>query len=292
MVLIMTDLIMEIRDALIQAGISPKKALSQNFMVNSHILQKQIEYAAITKDDTVLEIGAGTGVLTKRLAEKAGKIYSIEYDNQLYNYLSRQFENNENVVIIHGDVLKIDLPEVNKVVANIPYHISSPITFKLLDLKIDVAVLMYQLEFAKRMIAKPGTSDYSRLSVNLQYEANVEILDKISKGNFYPPPRVDSAIVKIIPKKEKLPVDVKYFRVVTRLLFNTKNKLVSAVFYEFFRKLIDKNDRMLIRELINNELTYANTRVRELTINELIKTTDELVITLSNANLLKLLPEK
>lgn len=288
----MNDLIAEIRDALIQAGISPKKALSQNFMVNSDILQRQIDYAEITDDDIVLEIGAGTGVLTKRLAEKAGKIFSIEYDKQLVQYLNNLFRNNEKVTIISGDILKLDLPTVNKVVANIPYHISSPITFKLLDLDIDLAVLMYQLEFAKRMIAKPGTSDYSRLSVNLQYEADVEILEKISKGNFYPPPKVDSAIVKITPKKEKLPVEVRYFRIVTRLLFNTKNKLVSAVLYEFFKKKIQKEKRFDMKNLIDTNITYSNIRVRELTNEELIQITSELVSILESEKLIHLLPTK
>ncbi|NHJ04979.1 MAG: ribosomal RNA small subunit methyltransferase A [Candidatus Heimdallarchaeota archaeon] len=288
----MNDLIAEIRDALIQAGISPKKALSQNFMVNSDILHRQMEYAEITTEDTVLEIGAGTGVLTKRLVEKAGKIFSVEYDKQLVQYLDNLFKNNEKVTIISGDILKLDLPKVNKVVANIPYHISSPITFKLLDLDIDVAVLMYQLEFANRMIAKPGTSDYSRLSVNVQYEANVEILEKVSKGNFYPPPKVDSAIVKIIPKKEKLPVEVKYFRLVSRMLFNTKNKLVTAVLYEYFKKKIQKEKRFEMKNLIDTNITHSNIRVRELTNEELILITSELVTILEREKLIHLLPTK
>ncbi|HUU79436.1 MAG TPA: 16S rRNA (adenine(1518)-N(6)/adenine(1519)-N(6))-dimethyltransferase RsmA [candidate division Zixibacteria bacterium] len=288
----MNDLIAEIRDALIQAGISPKKALSQNFMVNSDILHRQLSYAEITDEDIVLEIGAGTGILTKRLAEKAGKIFSIEYDKQLVQYLNNLFKNNEKVTIISGDILKLDLPKVNKVVANIPYHISSPITFKLLDLDIDLAVLMYQLEFANRMIAKPGTSDYSRLSVNVQYEANVEILEKVSKGNFYPPPKVDSAIVKIIPKKEKLPVEVKYFRIITRLLFNTKNKLVTAVLYEFFKKKIKKEKRFEMKNLIDTNITHSNIRVRELTNEELIQITSELVSILEREKLAHLLPTK
>ncbi len=220
----MTDLIAEIRDSLRDAGISPRKIMSQNFLVNSHILERQIDYAAVSEKDSVLEIGGGTGILTERLARKAGHVFCIEYDKMLASYLRKKFKSNENVTIIEGDVLKLDLPKVNKIVANLPYHISSPITFKLLQTKFEVAILMYQLEFAKRMIALPKTDDYSRLSANLQYQAEVKIVEKISKGNFYPPPKVDSAIVEIKLRVEDLPVDPKTYGVITRILFNTKNK--------------------------------------------------------------------
>ena len=285
----MTDLIPQIRDSLIEAGISPRKILSQNFLVNSSILERQIEYADINENDSVLEIGGGTGVLTERLAKKAGKVFCIEFDRQLAPYLKRKFKNNTNVEIIQGDALKIDLPKTNKIVANLPYHISSPITFKLLDYGFELAVLMYQLEFAKRMIAEPSTDDYSRLSVNLQYQAEVEILEKISKKNFYPPPKVDSAIVKIIPLEKEFPVEVKYFRQVTRLLFNTKNKLVSSVFYDYFKRKIAKEERISFKKQIDDSITYSSKRVRELSINELVQITQEIVKTLTNLKKLPLL---
>jgi len=288
----MTDLIAEIRDSLIEAGISPKKILSQNFLVNSEILERQIQYAEISEKDTVLEIGGGTGVLTERLARKAHRVYCIEYDRMLASYLRRKFQKKENVTILEGDVLKLELPKVNKIVANLPYHISSPITFKLLEHEFEVAVLMYQLEFAKRMIAKPRSNDYSRLSANLQYQAEVKIVEKISKGNFYPPPKVDSAVVEIKLKDAVLPVDPKAFGVVTRILFNTKNKLVSAVFYDYFKKLLQKEQRFAFKKEIDQKLSLAKTRVRELSINDLVTITIELQDVLTATNKLHLLPTK
>lgn len=288
----MSDLIAEIRDSLREAGINPRKIMSQNFLVNSHILERQIDYAAVSKDDKVLEIGGGTGVLTERLARKAGHVFCIEFDKMLASYLRKKFKSNENVTIIEGDVLKLDLPEVNKIVANLPYHISSPITFKLLKTKFEVAILMYQLEFAKRMIALPKTEDYSRLSANLQYQAEVKIVEKISKGNFYPPPKVDSAIVEIKLKVEELPVDPKSYGIITRILFNTKNKLVSPVFYSYFKKSIEKDQRINFKKKMDAALSLAKTRVRELSIEDLVVITDELRNFLKETNNQHLLPEK
>ncbi|MHA1461659.1 MAG: 16S rRNA (adenine(1518)-N(6)/adenine(1519)-N(6))-dimethyltransferase RsmA [Candidatus Heimdallarchaeota archaeon] len=288
----MSDLIAEIRDSLREAGISPRKIMSQNFLVNSHILERQIDYAAVSENDTVLEIGGGTGVLTERLARKASHVFCIEFDKMLASYLRKKFKSNENVTIIEGDVLKLDLPEVNKIVANLPYHISSPITFKLLETKFEVAILMYQLEFAKRMIALPKTEDYSRLSANLQYQAEVKIVEKISKGNFYPPPKVDSAIVEIKLKVEELPVDPKSYGIITRILFNTKNKLVSTVFYSYFKKSIEKDQRINFKKKMDGALSLAKTRVRELSIEDLVVITDELRNFLKETNNQHLLPEK
>ncbi len=288
----MTNLIAEIRDSLREAGISPRKILSQNFLVNSHILERQIEYAAVSKDDAVLEIGGGTGVLTERLARKAAHVYCIEYDKMLASYLRKKFKSFENVTIIEGDALKLDLPKVNKIVANLPYHISSPITFKLLEMKFEVAILMYQLEFAKRMIALPKTDDYSRLSANLQYQAEVKIVEKISKGNFYPPPKVDSAIVEIKLRVEELPVDPKSYGIVTRILFNTKNKLVATVFYAYFKKSLEKDSRINFKKKMDAALSLAKTRVRELSIEDLVVITNELRVFLKETNNQHLLPEK
>ncbi|NHJ84716.1 MAG: ribosomal RNA small subunit methyltransferase A [Asgard group archaeon] len=285
----MSDLIAQIRDALIEAGISPKKSLSQNFLITSAIIDRQIQYAEVKSSDIVVEIGGGTGVLTTQLAQSAMKVYCIEYDRNLANYLKNKFSSQKNVEIIQGDAMKIDFPSANKFVANLPYHISSPLTFKLLEISFEIAILMYQYEFALRMIAQPGTDDYSRLSANLQYRANVEIMERVSKGHFYPVPTVDSAIVKITPKKETLPVQPMYFETVSRIIFNTKNKFVSTVFYDFFKRIIPKEERLDFRSALNDELSYAKTRARDLTINDLVKTTQEMITILTKRNQLELL---
>ncbi|NHJ32371.1 MAG: ribosomal RNA small subunit methyltransferase A [Asgard group archaeon] len=285
----MSELIIKTRDALIQAGISPRKSLSQNFLINKDVLTRQIRYAKLNEEDIVLEIGGGTGVLTEELAKFAGTIYTIEYDRKLASYLERKFRTNKNVTIISGDALKIDFPEANKFIANLPYHISSPITFKLLDYDFDLAIFMYQYEFARRMVAKPGTDDYSRLSANLQFQAEVEILERVPRNYFFPMPKVDSALVQIKPRKEKLPISKKYYRITSRILFNTKNKLVCSVLYDYFKKIIPKEERFEFKKQLDKSLSFANSRVRELSVDDLVKTTGELLEFLEAVNKLTLL---
>ncbi len=285
----MSDLLIRNRDALVQAGISPKKSLSQNFLINKETLTRQINYAQLTRDDTVLEIGGGTGILTEELAKSAKFVYSIEYDEKLASFLEKKFRSFDNVTIISGDALKLDFPKANKFIANLPYHISSPITFKLLDYDFDLAIFMYQYEFAKRMIAKPRTEDYSRLSANLQYQAEVEILERVPRNHFFPMPKVDSALVQIKLKKEELPISKEYYRITSRILFNTKNKLVSSVLYDYFKRIIPKEERLDFKKNLDENLSLANSRVRELSVDDLVITTSELMKFLQTINMLALL---
>jgi len=285
----MSELIIKIRDALLQAGISPRKSLSQNFLINKDVLNRQIEYANLTKEDIVVEIGGGTGVLTELLAKAAGKVYAIEYDRKLTQYLKRKFHSQSNITILAGDALKLDFPEATKFIANLPYHISSPITFKLLDYDFELAILMYQYEFARRMVAKPGTNDYSRLSANLQFQAEVEILERVPRNCFLPRPKVDSALVQIKPKKEELPISKKYYRITSRILFNTKNKLVCSVLYNYFKRIIPKEERFEFKKELDKSLSFANSRVRELSVEDLVKTTGEIMEFLQASNKLNLI---
>ncbi|MHA1629220.1 MAG: 16S rRNA (adenine(1518)-N(6)/adenine(1519)-N(6))-dimethyltransferase RsmA [Candidatus Heimdallarchaeota archaeon] len=285
----MTSLIAKTRDALIAAGISPKKSLSQNFIINEHYLQKHINHAKITHKDVILEIGGGTGILTERLAEKAKKIFSIEYDGNLAAFLKQKFRNKKNVIIIEGDALKVAWPEATKIIANLPYHLSSPITFKLLEQQFSLAILMYQYEFAKRMIAQPNSPDYSRLTVNLQYQADVTILERVSRTAFYPQPRVDSALVKITLKNHELPVPIPVFRGITRILFNTKNKLVSTVLYDYFKRIIPKQKRSRFRAFFNSKLQKASSRVRELTETDIVCICQDILPFLEKEQLLEAL---
>jgi 16S rRNA A1518/A1519 N6-dimethyltransferase RsmA/KsgA/DIM1 with predicted DNA glycosylase/AP lyase activity len=147
---------------------------------------------------------------------------------------------------------------------------------------------MYQYEFAKRMVAKPKTEDYSRLSANLQLQSEVEILQRIPRKAFYPMPKVDSALVKITLKKEKPPIPIGDFRIITRILFNTKNKLVSAVFYEYFKKLIPKTERIPFKKSLD-AIKFSSHRVRELSVNELIIITKELISLLEKEQKITLL---
>ncbi len=206
--------------------------LGQHFLINTIVAQREIEYAKLTSKDVVLEIGPGKGILTKLLAQKAKKVIAIELDSHFISYLRPLVP--QNVEFVHADAVQYDfslMPTFTKVVSNLPYQISSPITFKLLSISFEKAVLIYQKEFAARMIAQCGDTEYSRLSVGVYYHAICIIKEIIPPTCFYPQPLVDSAIVELIPRK-KLPFlvdDEQFFLDLTRILFNHRRKKIKTV---------------------------------------------------------------
>lgn len=199
----------------------------QHFLIDQQVLGRIVEYGQLTSSDTVLEIGAGYGNLTEKLAQKAGKVIAIEVDRELASSLDRF----ENVEVIIGDALKLDFLHFNKVISNLPYSISSPVTFKLLEYKFDRGILMYQHEFAKRMAATPGNKDYGRLSIAVQFRANVEILEVVPRIAFSTPPEVNSAIVRLIPRPSPYNVkDVNFFmKFITAAFSQRRKKLRNAL---------------------------------------------------------------
>lgn len=210
-------------------GLRLSKNLGQHILIDSSVIERQIEAAALTKNDTVLEIGAGIGTLTAHIAERAKKVIAIEADIGMCNALSDIMSLHSNVEIVHGDALKIDFPKFNKIVSNLPYNISSEITFKILEYDFDSAVLMYQKEFAERMVARTG-KNYSRLSVNVYYRADCRIIFDVPKTAFYPQPDVDSAVVLLKQlKKPRFHVqDEKIFQTVTEHLFQHRRKKIRT----------------------------------------------------------------
>ena len=207
-----------------EGGFRTKKKLGQNFMVNEKILDEEVESAKIEKKD-VIEIGPGFGFLTKKLAEKAKKVIAIEKDKSLKPYLEKYLEGFDNVEIIWEDVLGIELPKY-KVVSNIPYQISSPLTFKLLE-NGNASVLCYQKEFAERLLAKPGSRKYSRLSATVGFLADVRKLIKVPSSSFWPQPKVDSMIIESTPKEK--PANWKEIKALIDKIFLYPNKKISKV---------------------------------------------------------------
>ena len=199
----------------------------QHFLIDNRVIGRIIEYADLTGEDTVLEIGAGYGNLTKELASRAGKVVAIEVDAALAQSIPRL----ENIDIIVGDALKTEFPKFNKVVSNLPYSISSPVTFKLLEHDFDFAILMYQYEFAKRMVALPGTKDYGRLSIAVQYYSDVEMLEIVPPSAFNTPPDVKSAIIRMTPRPP--PYEVKdrefFMKFITAAFSQRRKKLRNAL---------------------------------------------------------------
>ena len=214
-----------------------KQKLGQNFLIDKRVAEREVNYAGIENNDVVLEIGPGQGILTRLLAERAKRVIAIEIDKNLIGDLGSSLS--ENVELIHGDALKIDfetLPKFNKIVSNLPFQMSSPITFKLLDYKFELAVLIYQKEFADRMITLPGSNDYSRLSVSIFYKAQCVLLETIPKTCFKPQPKIDSCAIKLIPR-DKPPFSLnneRFFFELTNNLFNYRRKKIKTILKEFY----------------------------------------------------------
>ncbi|MCE8424098.1 MAG: 16S ribosomal RNA methyltransferase A [Candidatus Methanoperedens sp.] len=200
----------------------------QHFLIDEQVLERIIEYGKLTNADTVLEIGAGYGNLTDKLAKRAGTVIAIEVDPELTLSIKRI----KNVEVIIGDALKENFPHFNKVISNLPYSISSPVTFKLLQHGFELGILMYQHEFANRLVASPGSKDYGRLSIAVQYHAQVEILEVVSRHAFSTPPEVDSAIVRVVPRPPPYEVkDLNFFmRFITAAFSQRRKKLRNAIF--------------------------------------------------------------
>jgi 18S rRNA (adenine1779-N6/adenine1780-N6)-dimethyltransferase len=252
------------------------KSKGQHILKNMQIIHNMVDRAALRPTDVVLEIGPGTGNLTMALLEKAKKVIAIEIDPRMVAEISKRVRNSpfhHNFEIICGDFLKTELPFFDVCVANVPYQISSPLIFKLLTHRpqFRCAVLMFQREFAMRLVARPGSEMYCRLSTNTQLLARVDHLFKVGKNNFVPPPKVESSVIRLEPRNPLPDVDFTEWDGLLRLCFNRKNKTLGAIFRQkAIVKLLAENYRTLqeasggmqledeaFRELLLSTLTEA-----------------------------------
>lgn len=214
-----------------------QKKYGQNFLIDTHVLDKIIRAAEITADDFVLEIGPGIGTMTQYLAEAAREVAVVEIDDKLIPILEETLKEYENVTIIHGDILKVDIEALTreknqgrpvKVVANLPYYITTPIIMGLLEggVPVDSITVMVQKEVADRMKVGPGTKDYGALSLAVQYYARPEIVANVPPNCFIPRPKVGSAVIRLT-RHQTPPVQVRdeefLFRVI-RASFNQRRK--------------------------------------------------------------------
>ena len=210
-----------------ETGIVPKKSKGQNFLIDGRVADRHISYAGIREGDRVLEVGPGLGILTERMVDLPCDLTCIELDDILAEYITETF--GDRLTLIHGDAVKVRFPEFDVFVSNLPYSVSTPIIFKLLDHDFRTAVVMVQKEFADRMVADVGSPDYSRLTVNLFYRADCEIMETVPASRFNPRPKVDSALVRITPRKAPFDViDEKLFFKVTEITFNHRRKKIGT----------------------------------------------------------------
>lgn len=217
-----------------------QKKFGQNFLIDTHVLEKIISAAGITKDDCVLEIGPGIGTMTQYLAENAGHVVAVEIDRNLIPILKETLADYDNVTVINEDILRVDIKalaeEYNdgkpiKVVANLPYYITTPIIMGLFEsgVPIDNITVMVQKEVADRMKEGPGSKDYGALSLAVQYYAEPEIVANVPPNCFIPRPNVGSAVIRLTRHKE-MPIEVKdpalMFKII-RASFNQRRKTLQ-----------------------------------------------------------------
>ena len=209
---------------------APKK--DQRLLVDNFILEKIVTHASLKKEDTVLEVGAGNGHLTIELAGQAGKVYAVEKNHELCETLRQRVSSFKNVEVIEGDALKVKLPACNKIVSNLPYSISKKITVRLLEHGFKEAYLLYQREFAEKLIAKPASENYRFITVLAQSTCEIKLLMEIPPEAFQPQPHVSSTLVKLIQKTKP---DKKYVKFLQEL-FNHKNKNLKNILKDVDKK--------------------------------------------------------
>ncbi len=221
-------------------GFSFQKKFGQNFLIDNNILEKIVENAGVTKDDLVIEIGPGIGTLTQHLCEQAREVVAVEIDKKLIPILEDTLSEYDNVRVINEDILKVDVNKIAeernggknvKVVANLPYYITTPIIMGLFEsnLPLESITVMVQKEVAERMQVGPGTKDYGALSLAVQFYSKPKVVLNVPAGCFMPKPNVDSAVIKL-EKYEQPPVEVKdskkMFKII-RAAFNQRRKTLT-----------------------------------------------------------------
>lgn len=226
-------------------GITANKSLGQNFLINDHVVEKIVEGAEISKEDLVIEIGPGLGTLTNELLEKAGKVIAIELDKRMIEILTDRFDLYNNFELINEDVLKVNLDKIirenlkdsikkAKIVANLPYYITTPIIMKLLEekLPIESITVMIQKEVADRLIDVPGGKSSGAITYAVYYYAEAQEILEVEPNSFIPEPAVDSKVIKLDIRKKK-PVDIEneklMFDIIKYAFMQRRKTLVNAL---------------------------------------------------------------
>lgn len=230
-----------VKDVLSSHGFKFSKSLGQNFLIDGNIVRKIVSESNITKDDYVLEIGPGMGTLTEELGLRAKKVVAVELDDSLLPILDQTLAPYDNIEIVHGDILKIDIAKLIeeklnggpvKVVANLPYYVTTPIIAKLIEegLNLESVTVMVQKEVADRMASKPGSKVYGSLSVFVNFYSDPKVIVKVPKTVFMPQPKIDSSVIKLTLKKELPDVDrEKFFRIVKAAFSKRRKTIINCL---------------------------------------------------------------
>lgn len=257
------SLLEETKRILRRHRIFPKKRLGQYFMVYNSIFRRLAECASLTSNDIVLDVGAGLGFLTWFIANRCRKVLAVEVDPRLVRILRENFKDLPNVEVVEGDVLKTPVPQFNKVVSIPPYNISSDLLLWLFEREFACAVLVFQKEFANRIVAPVGSEDYGWLTVLAYYQFEIELFDDVPRWMFYPQPKVDSIIVRLNPKTPPpFPLENKtFFKQLVQALFTRRNRKVRNAIKPFLDRCskIIKSSAQLV-----DSIPFHDRRVRDL----------------------------
>lgn len=280
------NLIQETKFIMNKYNITASKSLGQNFLIDEEVVCGIVDNAEISKDDLVIEIGPGLGTLTARLLEKAGKVVCIELDKRMVNIITDRFSLYENFEVINEDVLKVDLKRLikenlenngfkkAKVVANLPYYITTPIIMKLLEdrLGLESITVMVQKEVAERLAEAPGGKECGAITYSINYFADSEIVIQVPNNSFIPAPEVNSAVIKLTLLKEprvKVKNEETLFRVI-KASFMQKRKTLANSLYN--GKILDSKQE--IEEMLTNFDIDLRIRGEKLTLEQFAQIAD------------------
>ncbi len=280
------DLIRETKFIMNKYNITASKSLGQNFLVDSEVVYGIVDSAEVSKDDLIIEIGPGLGTLTSVLLEKAGKVVCIELDKRMVNIISDRFSLYSNFEVINEDVLKVSLNNIieknlkennlkqAKVVANLPYYITTPIIMKLLEDRLNLSsiTVMVQKEVAERLAEKPGGKESGAITYSINYFADSEIVINVPNTSFIPAPEVNSAVIKLtLLKKPRVTVidETTLFKVI-KIAFMQKRKTLANSLYN--GKILE--DKEKVEEMLEKLNIDLKIRAEKLTLEQFAQIAD------------------
>ena len=286
----MSNLLEETKFIMDKYNIKANKSLGQNFLISENVVETIVEKSGVSDNDLVIEVGPGLGTLTKYLLEKAKKVISIELDRKMIKILNERFGLYNNFELLNEDILKVDLNKIIKeekeknkvenvkIVANLPYYITTPIVMKLLEEKLDLEsiTVMVQKEVADRLIAIPGKKDTGAITYSVYYYAESETILEVPNDSFVPEPEVTSKVIKLKIRKEN-PVRVKnakvMFRIIKCAFMQRRKTLLNALVNA--NVFVNKEEGLKILKRLNID---ENIRAEKLTLQDFANIADEILI--------------
>ena len=257
------SVVTSVRRELDMLDIHPLRRFGQHFLIDKRVRDELIDQAEITKSDTVLEVGPGLGFLTAALVSKAGRVIAVEKDRTLAAHLKDKFSTHKNLTLIQADVLSTRIPDDTKVVSSPPYNISSGLVLLITSSKFRLASLLLQEEFVRRLAAPSGSREYGRLTVMVGCKAETKFVKKVPRNSFYPKPRVDSALVRMVPHEPPPVQNGVLFEEIVRNLFTQRRRKLRGVLGRFLKRRFPNQSTEVLRRTFVPEKRVFETTLQE-----------------------------